>query len=214
MVKIKVCGITNFKDASSAVALGADFLGFIFHKDSPRNVSVKAAAEIIKKLPLVFQSVGVFVDEAPDVIVKTVKKCGLNAIQLHGSETPEFCSSLRDALTAAGLSSVKLIKAFKVKEAVAPKQIVSYAGVVNFILLDTYSAEAEGGTGAVFDWDAAVDAKKYGIAMFFAGGLTPENVVEAVEKVQPFAVDVSSGVERLQRRKDFDKLKRFISCLK
>ncbi|MEW6041350.1 MAG: phosphoribosylanthranilate isomerase [Elusimicrobiota bacterium] len=214
MVKIKICGITNFEDALNAAGLGADYAGFIFSKKSVRNISIKNASEIIKKLPVSVKTVGVFVDENVENIIKTIKKCSLNLIQLHGNESLEYCKNLKDELAKSNLNSVGLIKAIKIKNRDIIESIENYKGKIDFLLLDTFVEGAEGGTGATFDWDIAVEVKKSGMDFFLAGGLTPENVKQAVEKIQPYGVDTSSGVERLPRRKDFDKLKRFITCLK
>ena len=229
MTKIKICGITNYQDASDAVMLGADFLGFNFYKESKRKISVKNAAEIIKKLPPVFVPVGIFVDDIIDNIALTVKKSGIKHVQLHGKETPEFCTELTAKLAG---QDIKLIKAFRVKGQETLNQIELFKDVVDFFLLDSFVEGQAGGTGVsmegnvsseeidaevkpeVSGWDVAIEAKRYNKPIFLAGGLTPENVEEAIEKVLPFAVDVASGVERLQRRKDYEKVKKFITSSK
>jgi phosphoribosylanthranilate isomerase len=162
------------------------------------------AKDVIASLPPFVIPVGVFVDEDIQVLAKTAKKCALKVIQLHGTETPEYCAQ------AAALTSLPVIKAVRMQNEESLSLLSQYAGSVSYFLLDTFVEGQEGGTGQAFNWDLAVKAKDAGKPFFLAGGLTPENVAEAVEKVLPFGVDVCSGVERLQRRKDFDKMKLFI----
>ena len=228
MPKIKVCGITNLIDASWAVTLGADYLGFNFYKRSPRKISITQAVEIISKLPATYDPVGVFVDEDIEHILKVIEKCKLKLVQLHGKESPEYCYALNSQLSTARLShsaraqaegspkslNSKLIKAFRIKSEASIRYIARFKDVVDYFLLDTYISGVEGGTGETFNWEIAIKAKQYNKPMFLAGGLTPENVKDAIERVLPFAVDVASGVERLPRRKDYDKLKNFIVNVK
>ncbi len=203
MTKIKLCGITNPKDALYAVGLGYDYLGFIFYNESPRNISIASAQKICQNVSGLIKTVGVFVNEEPKNIEKIVKKCGLNLVQLHGDESPDYCESLSETLSKLNCQT---IKAFRIKD-----NVESLAGheKVDYFLLDTFVEGDVGGTGETFNWDLAIEAKKFKKPLFLSGGLNPENVVEAIEKVQPFAVDVSSGVERLVRRKDYDKLVAF-----
>ncbi|MDI6640999.1 MAG: phosphoribosylanthranilate isomerase, partial [Elusimicrobiota bacterium] len=185
-----------------------------------------------------YEPVGVFVDEQIDTILKVVKKCQLRLVQLHGKESPEYCKSLHSLLVThhsqellsdcqpgrflqrtTGVFEkericVSLIKAFRIKSEATLKYISRFKDVVDYFLVDTYVPSKEGGTGEVFNWEIAVEAKKYNKPIFLAGGLTPENVKDAIEKVAPFAVDVASGVERLPRRKDYEKLKNFILNVK
>ena len=197
MVKIKVCGITNIEDAILAVESGADAIGFVFYKPSPRYIDPKLAREIIDRLPPFINSVGVFVDEDEKKVQGIVDLCRIDTIQLHGSESPEFCERFKQ----------KVIKAIKVKGEQSLTDIDRYR--VSAYLLDTYSDKTPGGTGRGFDWDIALQAKKYG-PVILAGGLSPENVVDAIRKVRPYGVDVSSGVEKNPGKKDADKLRRFI----
>jgi phosphoribosylanthranilate isomerase len=196
--RIKVCGITNQEDARAAVDLGADALGFIFVPDTPRYIEPEAAKRIISDLPPFITTVGVFADVPPEVILQTVRTCGLNAVQLHGSETPEYCNKISD---------LKLIKAFRVKDRNSLSSIPDYR--VSAYLLDTYGKGKKGGTGEIFNWDLAIEAKKYG-RIIVAGGLTPENVAQAIKHVRPYAVDVGSGVEARPGKKDHSKIKAFI----
>ncbi len=196
--RIKVCGITNLEDARAAVDLGADALGFIFVPDTPRYIEPEAAKRIISDLPPFITTVGVFADALPEVILRTVKTCGLNAVQLHGSETPEYCSEI---------NCPKLIKALRIKDRSSLSSISDYR--VSAYLLDTYVKGKKGGTGETFNWDLAIEAKKYG-RIIIAGGLTPENVAQAIRHVSPYAVDVGSGVESSPGKKDHFRVKAFI----
>jgi phosphoribosylanthranilate isomerase len=197
MIRIKICGITNSEDAMAAADYGADALGFVFHQRSPRNISPETAKMIISELPPYVTAVGVFVDEKPVNIENIVRFSGLDIIQLHGSESPEMCSM-----------SKKVVKAVRVKDLTSLEPLKKYK--VSAFLLDTYSPRATGGTGRAFNWDIAVEAKKIG-RIILAGGLTPENVEEAIRWVKPFAVDVSTGVEGSKKgKKDLKKLQHFI----
>ena len=204
MVKVKICGITNVDDAMLAANLGADFIGLNFCRDSARKVSLKNAKDIVSKMPPFVSVVGVFVDEPLEELVKTAKKAPLKYIQLHGSETPEYCKS------AAELSGLPVIKAFKMADEKSLETMPQFLESAAYFLLDACVPGEPGGTGVTFNWDLAVKAKDLGKPVFLAGGLVPENVAEAIGKVLPFAVDVASGVERLERRKDYDKLNKFI----
>lgn len=202
MVRVKICGITNFEDASAAVEFGADALGFVFFPGSPRKISAAAAAEIICRLPSFVTTVGVFVDEPQETILSTVAKAGIDVIQLHGDEEPDACRFSR-----------RVIKAIRVKSLQSLDPLLRFKGKVSDFLLDTYAPNSLGGTGQIFNWDIAVEAKKYG-RILLAGGLTPDNVADAVKRVQPHGVDVSSGVEQEKGKKDHRKLKDFIERAK
>ncbi len=200
--KIKICGITNAKDAHAAADLGADTLGFIFVPDTPRYIDPQVAERIMGDLPPFITTVGVFADASLETVSQTILDCGLNAVQLHGSETPEYCREIKCA---------KVIKAFRVKDRDSLSPIPEYQ--VDAYLLDTYVKDKKGGTGETFNWDLARDAKAYG-RIIIAGGLTPENVARAVQYVKPYAVDVSSGVESSPGKKDHAKIKTFIENVK
>jgi phosphoribosylanthranilate isomerase len=200
--RVKICGITNLADAQAAVEAGADALGFIFYEKSPRFVSLKTAAEISKQLPPFIMRAGVFVDAPEDFVLRAIGECGLTLLQFHGDEPPEFC-------TQFGLMSMK---AFRIRDAESLKKIPDYQ--TDAYLLDAFSSTTLGGTGERFDWDLAVAAQKFGKPVFLAGGLTPENVADAVRKVRPFGVDVSSGVESAPGKKDHAKVKAFIAAAK
>jgi len=200
--RVKICGITNLADALAAVEAGADALGFNFYEQSPRHVSLKTAAEISKQLPAFIMRVGLFVNAPEDLVTRAIGECGLTMLQFHGDEPPEFC-------TQFGLMSMK---AFRIRDAESLAEIPNYQ--TDAYLLDAFSPEARGGTGEVFNWDLAVEAQKFGKPIFLAGGLTPENVADAIRKVQPFGVDVSSGVEISPGKKDHAKVNAFIQAVK
>ena len=200
--RVKICGITNLADARVAVEAGADAIGFVFYEKSPRLVSLKTAAEISKQLPPFVMRVGVFVNAPEDFVLRAIGECNLTMLQFHGDEPPEFC-------TQFGLISMK---AFRIRDAESLKKIPDY--LTDAYLLDAFSSTTLGGTGEKFNWDLAVAAQKFGKPIFLAGGLTPENVAEAVKKVQPVGVDVSSGVESAPGKKDHAKVKAFIEAAK
>ncbi|UFS69614.1 phosphoribosylanthranilate isomerase [Geomonas sp. RF6] len=197
MTKVKICGITSVEDALIAVEAGADALGFVFFEKSPRNLDPSRAAQIIATIPPFVQAVGLFVNAPLDFVNTTAEQCGLDLVQLHGDESPDYCLSV----------SRRVIKVFRVKGAESLASLTSYR--VAGYLLDAWSPHLYGGTGETFDWDCVSAAKKAG-PVILAGGLTPENVASAVAHVSPYAVDVSSGVESAPGRKDHEKVRRFI----
>jgi phosphoribosylanthranilate isomerase len=201
-VKVKICGITNAPDALAAVESGADALGFMFYEPSPRHVSIRQAAEIIRELPPFVMKVGVFVDADEDTVMRAIGDCGLTLLQFHGQESPEYCRQF-------GLMNMK---AFRMRDAESLNALQNYP--TDAWLLDAFVADKPGGTGEKFNWDLAIEAKKLGRPIFLAGGLTPANVADAVRTVHPFAVDVSSGVEASPGKKDPAKLRDFISAAK
>jgi phosphoribosylanthranilate isomerase len=201
-VVVKICGITNAADGIAAAQAGADILGFVFYEASPRFIRIEAAAGIIRQLPPFIVKAGVFVDAPSDLVVRAIGDCGLNLLQFHGSETPQYC-------TQFGLMS---LKAFRVKDATSLELLKEYP--TEAWLLDSYVSDKIGGTGAKFNWDLAREARDLGRPIFLAGGLTPSNVAEAVQRVQPYGVDVSSGVEAAPGKKDHDKVRAFITAAK
>jgi len=202
-VKVKICGVTNIEDALAAVDAGADALGFMFSEKSPRNVPAKVAADIIRQLPPFVAKVGVFVNAAEETVRRTTGECGIDTLQFHGDETPAFCRKF---------CPLKIYKAFRMESLESLTALPAYR--TDAWLLDSFVAGTHGGTGARFNWELAVESKKLGRPIILAGGLTPENVVDAVRKVQPFAVDVSSGVELALGKKDHEKVRRFIAAAK
>ncbi len=200
MTRVKICGITNLDDARLAVEYGADALGFVFYEGSPRHVFPETVREIISHLPPFVTTVGVFVNASPQEIREVMDLAGLDVVQLHGDEPQEECSLFP-----------RVIKAFRVRELSDIERLKGYS--VSAYLLDAYDPEVPGGTGQTFNWDIAVEAKKYG-PIILAGGLTPENVADAVSRVRPYAVDVSSGVEAQKGKKDHEKMRLFIERVK
>jgi phosphoribosylanthranilate isomerase len=200
-VKVKICGITNLEDALAAVDAGADALGFVFVEQSPRCVSPQKAAAIIAKLPPFVQTVGLFVDAEQERINWLTDFCGLDLVQLHGDEDPDFCAGIRR----------RIIKVFRVKDAASMSSLDRYQ--VASYLLDAWSPDAHGGTGSSFDWSLAREVAG-NRSVILAGGLNPGNVSEAVDMVRPYGVDVSSGVESSPGKKDPEKVKSFINAVK
>jgi phosphoribosylanthranilate isomerase len=202
MVRVKICGITNLDDALYAAECGADALGFVFYKGSPRYIEPAAARMIIEELPPFVVPVGLFVDEAPDMVLHNLIMSRVRMLQFHGAETDDFCRGF----------SVPYFKAFRVKGEETLDELGKFSGSTAF-LLDAYSEDAHGGTGRTFDWEVASRAKKHG-RIILAGGLTPDNVADAVAMVEPYAVDVSSGVEAFKGKKDRQAVKEFIERAK
>jgi phosphoribosylanthranilate isomerase len=194
-----MCGTTRPEDALAAVRYGVDALGFIFYAKSPRYISPADAAEIIKKLPPLIDRVGVFVN-APIEEVVAAAGAGLSYLQLHGNESVEYCLDIRQRLPFCGI-----IKAFRVGEESRREDFTPYNECADAFLLDTYVQGAKGGTGKVFDW-SIIDRLKLQRPVFLAGGLSSENVVSAIREVQPFAVDINSGVESQPGIKDHARL--------
>jgi phosphoribosylanthranilate isomerase len=199
-VKVKICGITNLPDARAAAEAGADVLGFVFYDRSPRFVSFEAAAAIIRELPPFIVKAGVFVNAPEDSVCRAIRECGLNLLQFHGDEAPDYCVQF-------GLMSMK---AFRIRDAASLHALRRYP--TDAWLLDAYNPDRLGGTGEVLNWDLAREAQNWGHPIFLAGGLTPENVAEAIRRARPYAVDVSSGVEASPGRKDPAKIKAFIQA--
>ncbi len=212
-MKVKICGLTGKEDAIWAINYGADLLGVNFYKESPRHVSLASAEKWISALPSFANVIGVFVNADEKEIVKHATRLKLKGVQLHGDESPEMVTSLKAALQVAGLHTY-IIKAIRVKDEESLANLESYLPAADYFLLDTHVEGEPGGTGTRFNWDLAVKAKDSGTPIFLAGGLTPDNVKEAIKKVNPFAVDVASGVEKSPRKKDQDKIKNFIEHAK
>ena len=200
MVKVKICGITNIRDASLAIEYGADALGFVF-APSPRQVTPEQAQRIVSQLSSTICKVGVFVDSKLETVNNIKSSCGLDMVQLHGSESPEYCQAF----------SPNVIKSFQVRDETTLALLPKYE--VKAYLLDSYHDELKGGTGHSFDWSIAKRAREYGM-IILSGGLNPDNIRQAITTVQPDAVDVSSGVESTPGKKDQAKLQDFIQAAK
>ena len=199
--KVKICGTTSLKDALLAIESGADAVGFIFYKESPRNISQKDVKDIVVQLPPFIETVGVFVNETSDKVNRIAEQCRLTAVQLHGDESPAFCRRVKR----------RVIKAVRVKDAESLKGMSGYD--VSGYLLDAFNEESRGGTGKIFDWNLALRAKKQG-PVIIAGGLNPFNVYTAIHRVKPYGVDVCSGVEKSPGIKDPEKVGEFIKAVR
>ena len=203
-VKLKICGITNWVDARRACDAGADFLGFNFYAGSPRYISPAKARNIVRRLPKKLTAVGVFVNEDESKMLEIARTVGLAYLQLHGDESP--------AVVARLARSLPVIKAIRVRESFRPAQLARFKGATE-ILLDGFDRGQRGGTGKTFQWDIALRSKKYA-RVFLAGGLTPENIGEAIRTAKPYAVDICSGVESKPGKKDPKKLKQLAQAIR
>ena len=198
MARVKICGITNLEDALTAVEAGADALGFVFYAASPRHIFPEQATRIISQLPPFVQTVGLFVNEEATAVNEVAALCRLDLVQLHGDESADYCQQI----------SRRVLKAFRVRSLTCLDPIKDYR--VAGYLLDTFSPSFYGGTGTSFNWEIATEAVKRHQRIILAGGLTPDNVAEAIRQVGPYGVDVSSGVEAGPGKKDREKVREFI----
>lgn len=206
MTRVKICGITNIEDALKAQFLGADELGFNFYENSPRYIAPDMAAEIIAGLSSEIAKVGVFVNASAESILEIVAIAGLDSIQIHGDEEPGFVRHLRS------LTDKLIIKAMRAKQDLEVDDAVKFDA--NAILIDSYFAGEYGGSGRTFDWEIAGAIAGLVEQVYLAGGLTPENVSEAIQTVNPYAVDVASGVESSPGKKDPARVEEFIRAVK
>lgn len=196
MLKIKICGITNLEDALAAVDYGADALGFVFYPKSPRYIMPEKAREIISHLPPFVTTVGVFANEEKEKMLEILEFTGIDILQLHGDEPLDTCYIWHRVIRALRVKDFSDLEPLNMCKASA-------------FLLDAYSDESYGGTGQIFNWDIAVEAKRFG-RIILSGGLNPDNIEKAVRYVRPYAVDVSSGIEEEKGKKDLKKMKEFI----
>lgn len=202
MIKVKICGITSSRDVLLASSFGAWAVGFIFYKDSPRYISPSKAKRIIEDLPPFVTPVGVFVNHREGAVRDIMRFCGIQTLQFHGDETPQYCRRFKDQ---------KVIKAFRVKEGFDISAIAQYQ--VSAYLFDAYQEDQFGGSGKTFNWDI-IAGKKFNKPIILSGGLTSENVSSAIKTVFPYAVDVSSGVEEAPGKKNHKMLEQFFSAVK
>lgn len=205
-VFVKVCGIRTIEDGRMAVEAGADAVGFVFWPMSPRRVDVATAAAISRELPPFVLRVGVFVDAAREEMARTADTVGLDLLQLHGDEPPEALLGLPR----------RALKAVRVGKGFAFEHALRYAGAAAGVVVDTRLTETAlpGGTGVPFDWSLVRGLRERVPFLMLAGGLTPDNVVEAIRSVGPHAVDVSSGVEAMPGRKDPAKVRAFVAAVR
>jgi len=196
-VKLKVCGVTSLEDAREAIDCGAEYLGLNFYPKSPRYIAPTSARSIIERLPDDVVSVGVFVNEPrPEDVEEILRVSGARMAQLHGDESPDYCASI---------GAERVIKALRVGEDFDARHVLDYPAAA--ILLDAFDAKLYGGTGKTANWTIAREAARL-TRVFLAGGLSPDNIVEAIRAVEPFAVDVNSGVESATGHKDASKLRK------
>ena len=195
IVKVKICGLTNYRDAAAAVDLGADLLGFNFYPGSPRFITLEQAAQIINKLPAFIHVAGVFVNASLDQIKEAISECNLDWVQLHGDESPEFCESLLSI-------NVRTMKAIRVKDQEDIERAESF--FTDAVLLDAFDPEKYGGTGLTFDWNIIGHISK---RIFLAGGINPDNVAAAIG-LGVYGIDVCSGIEARPGKKDHRKMKK------
>ena len=200
MTFIKICGITNLEDAIAAVEAGADALGFNFYPPSPRYVDPEEARQIIERLPKMM-TVGVFVNEDIETVKSIANVTGISALQLHGDESPDYCAALGDWY---------VIKALAVSEDFNERKALEYG--VDAVMLDASNRKLRGGTGQVIDWTVASRVRDLGVPMFLAGGLSPENIHEAIVTVNPYAVDACSALEDRPGKKNHVRLKAFLEA--
>ncbi len=201
IVKVKICGITNYDDAVAAMDMGADILGFNFYPPSPRYLTAEDAAAIINKLPAIVDTAGIFVNAPLDEIRRTTDLCQLSWVQLHGDETPEFCRSLNSV-------GVKTMKALRVKDQSDIENAEDY--FTDAILLDAFHPEKYGGTGLTFNWNIVGHIGK---RVFLAGGINPENAADAV-KLGVYGIDACSGIEAEPGKKDHEKMKKLFDNIR
>jgi len=201
-VKVKICGLTNVQDALDAYEAEADMFGFMLSDQSPRHISIETAREIARQMPPATMRVAVYVNARVEQVMFALRICDFAGLQFHGDEPPAYCRQF----------AVKTIKAFRIRDRDSLGPIAAYD--TDYILLDSYVPGQPGGTGETFNWDLAAEARELGKPIILAGGLTPENVARAVRVVEPFAVDVSSGVESTPGKKDRQKMRDFVAAVR
>ena len=203
-MKIKFCGFTNKQNIQDAINLGANALGFIFYEKSPRYNSIERTKELCHNLPPFISRVGVFVDQSLDYILEAVKECKLDTVQLHGNETAEFCATI----------PLNCIKGIHVKEKDDITHLSQFKNHVSALLLDTKTSDAYGGTGQAFDWGLAIEAKSHNIPIILSGGINLSNIERAIQLVNPYALDLSSGIEDKPGIKSYTKMKEIMERIK
>jgi phosphoribosylanthranilate isomerase len=207
-MRVKICGITQIKQGQKIVELGADSIGFICVERSPRYITPDKIKAIATHLPAKTDKVGVFANHSLDNILQVVDRANLTAVQLHGTESPDFCVELRQALT----SEIEIIKAFRIKTPECLVETIDYSDCVDTLLLDAYHPQMLGGTGKTINWQDLSEFKPT-IPWMLAGGLTPDNITEALGRVKPDGIDLSSGVERSPGDKDLNKVAKLFQAI-
>ncbi len=210
--RIKICGLTRPQDVQAAVAAGADALGFVFYPPSPRYIAAEQAAELLRQMPPYVSAVGLFVNATPEFVAETLDRAPISLLQFHGDETVEQCCNI------ANLVRRPFMRALRVKPAMTAADLIEYEQKYRSssewyagLLLDAF-VETYGGSGKVFDW--SLIPKELAPRLVLSGGLSAHNAIDAVRQVRPFAVDVSSGVERDKGIKDAAKIQAFISAVR
>ena len=196
--KIKICGITNLRNASEAAGLGVDALGFVFFKESPRYIEPKKAREIINLLPSFVLRVGLFVNAPKEEVLSVISESRVNMLQFHGDEDENFCNQF----------NLPYIKAISFKDGINLLEYCQLFASSSALLIDTYSTKMRGGTGKTFNWDLI--PKQLPLPLIVAGGLDSENVSSLINSVNPYGVDVSGGVELEKGIKDHNMMKNFV----
>jgi phosphoribosylanthranilate isomerase len=199
-MRVKICGITKPEQGKAIAKMGATALGFICVHSSPRYVTVDSIQTIKSQLPPFIDTIGVFANAEKTEITQLIKATGLSGVQLHGEETPEFCLELRQTL-----KNIEVIKALKIKNINSLDRVSYYYNSVDTLLLDAYHPQLLGGTGKVIPWQELTNFSPP-IPWLLAGGLNPDNILEALKILQPSGIDLSSGVERSPGDKDLDKV--------
>ncbi|MEG3436608.1 phosphoribosylanthranilate isomerase [Pannus brasiliensis CCIBt3594] len=199
-MRVKICGITRPEQGMAIADLGATALGFILAPSSPRYVTPESIASIVTAISRPIHYIGVFVNEDPGEIRKTVTRAGLTGVQLHGEESPDFCARLRDLLPG-----IEILKALRVKDGETLERARGYFDRVDTLLFDAYHPSLHGGTGKTLDWESIARFSPP-IPWFLAGGLTPDNLTDALTRLSPNGIDLSSGVERSPGDKDLEKV--------
>jgi phosphoribosylanthranilate isomerase len=208
-MRVKICGITNAEQGSAIALLGATALGFMCVRESPRYVTPAQIKAIVASLPTEVNKIGVFANANPQTIAEVVREAGLTGVQLHGDESPGYCQQLLDLLP----NQIELLKAFRIKTPSSLAEVNSYLNCVDTLLLDAYHPQMLGGTGATIDWTTLSEFQP-NLPWFLAGGLTSDNILDALLNLKPDGIDLSSGVERSPGDKDLDKVNRLFSKLK
>jgi phosphoribosylanthranilate isomerase len=203
-LRIKVCGVTNVKDARACAELGADMIGFNFYPQSPRYIEPKIARQIVERIPRSADAVGVFVDASADEIRITAKRTGIESVQLHGDFSPETCRELA--------REFRVIRAFRTEARFQPEAAGAFPDCD--VLLDAHHPDLRGGTGVTCDWSAARATLPFARFLILSGGLNAQNVAHAIAAVAPHAVDVCSGVESAPGVKDYRTIEKFIAAVR
>jgi phosphoribosylanthranilate isomerase len=206
-MRVKICGITQPEQGKAIAAFGATALGFICVPTSPRYVQTTQIQAVVEKLPDKIDKIGVFANTSIEQIAQTVIHSGLTGVQLHGDESQEFCQQLRKSLP-----NIEIIKAFRIRSTEDIDKAIFYKASVDTLLLDAYHPQQLGGTGQTLDWKMLQQCS-LGYPWFLAGGLTPDNIVEALSQIQPSGIDLSSGVEHAPGDKDLNKVAKLFERL-